>query len=83
MLRHGAFVSLPFSDRMFTYYVLNISEPLPFTERDSPRDQMIVTLFLLVVIGLLIGAAIKTRMEMIGVDTSEAWSSGRAWWEVS
>jgi len=40
-----------------------------------------VTLFLLVVIGLLIGAAIKTRMEMIGIDSSAAWASGRAWWE--
>jgi hypothetical protein len=53
------------------------------TERDSPRDQIIVTLFLLVVIGLLIGAAIKTRMEMMGIDSSSAWTSGRAWWEVS
>jgi hypothetical protein len=53
------------------------------SERDSPRDQIIVTLFLLVVIGLLIGAAIKTRMEMIGIDSSAAWASGRSWWEVS
>lgn len=42
-----------------------------------------MTLFLLVVIGLLIGAAIKTRLEMIGIDSSAAWASGRAWWEVS
>jgi len=50
-------------------------------QRDSPRDQIIVTLFLLIVIGLLIGSAIKTRMEMMGIDSSSAWTSGRAWWE--
>lgn len=43
---------------------------------------MVVTLFLLIVIGLLIGAAIKTRMEKIGFDRQAAWSSGRSWWEV-
>ncbi len=43
---------------------------------------MIVTLFLLLIIGLLIGAAVKTRLEKIGFDTSRAWSSSRAWWEV-
>lgn len=31
------------------------------TERDSPRDQLIVTFFLLVVIGLLLYAAIRSR----------------------
>jgi len=50
-------------------------------QRDSPRDQMIVTLFLLIIIGLLIGAAVKTRLEQFGFDTNQAWSSGRAWWE--
>lgn len=44
---------------------------------------MIVTLFLLTVIGLLIGAAIKTRLEIIGINSSAAWASGRSWWEVS
>ncbi|KAF8335483.1 uncharacterized protein EI90DRAFT_2913297, partial [Cantharellus anzutake] len=50
-------------------------------QRDSPRDQMIVTLFLLTIIGLLIGAAVKTRLERIGFDSNRAWSSGRTWWE--
>ena len=48
------------------------------TERDSPRDQLVVTLFLLIVFGLLIGAAIKGRMTKV-VD----WNAGtRRWWEV-
>ena len=47
-------------------------------ERDSPRDQLVVTLFLLIVFGLLIGAAIKGRMAKV-VD----WNAGtRRWWEV-
>jgi hypothetical protein len=47
-------------------------------ERDSPRDQLVVTLFLLVVFGLLIGAAIKGKMAKV-VD----WNVGtRRWWEV-
>lgn len=31
------------------------------TERDSPRDQLIVTFFLLVIIGLLLYSAIRSR----------------------
>ncbi|KZS92971.1 hypothetical protein SISNIDRAFT_549996 [Sistotremastrum niveocremeum HHB9708] len=50
-------------------------------QRDSPRDQLVVTLFLLVVFGLLLGAGIKSRMEKTGFDTSEAWINGRRWWE--
>ena len=47
-------------------------------ERDSPRDQLVVTLFLLVVFGLLIGAAIKGRMAKV-----VNWNAGtRRWWEV-
>ena len=47
-------------------------------ERDSPRDQLVVTLFLLVVFGLLIGAAVKGRMAKV-VD----WNAGtRRRWEV-
>lgn len=52
-------------------------------ERDSPRDQLVVTLFLLTVFGLLLGAGIKHRMEKAGLDTSlPTWSSSRRWWEV-
>jgi hypothetical protein len=42
----------------------------------------VVTLFLLTVFGLLLGAGIKSRMEKAGLDTSIAWSTGRRWWEV-
>ena len=55
------------------------TDPTLGIERDSPRDQLVVTLFLLVVFGLLIGAAIKGRMSKV-VD----WNTGtRRWWEVS
>jgi len=55
-------------------------------QRDSPRDQLVVTLFLLTVFGLLVGAGIKARMEKAGinVDASVAWDAaraGRRWWE--
>jgi len=50
-------------------------------QRDSPRDQLVVTLFLLIVIGLLLGAAVKGRMETAGFSVS-AWSlQQRRWWE--
>ncbi|KAF8516173.1 hypothetical protein BU17DRAFT_51052 [Hysterangium stoloniferum] len=57
-------------------------------QRDSPRDQLVVTLFILTVFGLLVGAGIKARMEKAGinVDASSAWDAARAsrrWWEVS
>ena len=51
-------------------------------ERDSPRDQLVVTLFLLTVFGLLLGAGIKGRMLKAGFDTSLPWTTGRRWWEV-
>ena len=51
-------------------------------ERDSPRDQLVVTLFLLTVFGLLLGAGIKGRMLKAGFDTSLPWSASRRWWEV-
>jgi len=50
-------------------------------QRDSPRDQLVVTLFLLTVFGLLLGAGIKSRMEKAGLYSSIAWSTGRRWWE--
>ncbi|KAG8874762.1 hypothetical protein FRB97_005663 [Tulasnella sp. 331] len=46
-------------------------------QRDSPRDQVVVTLFLLTVFGLLIGAAIRGRMERAGVTLN---AGGRPWW---
>lgn len=49
-------------------------------ERDSPRDQLVVTVFLLIVFGLLLGAGIKSRMEKAGLDVSN-WNNGlQAWW---
>jgi len=51
-------------------------------ERDSPRDQLVVTLFLLTVFGLLLGAGIKGRMVKAGLDTSLPWHTGRKWWQV-
>ncbi len=53
-----------------------------FSERDSPRDQLVVTLFLLTVFGLLLGAGIKGRMLKAGFDTSLPWNTSRRWWEV-
>ncbi|GJJ09678.1 hypothetical protein Clacol_003902 [Clathrus columnatus] len=55
-------------------------------QRDSPRDQLVVTLFLLTVFGLLVGAGIKSRMEKAGirVDANAAWDAARVsrrWWE--
>ncbi|EMD42041.1 hypothetical protein CERSUDRAFT_110585 [Gelatoporia subvermispora B] len=50
-------------------------------QRDSPRDQLVVTLFLLTVFGLLLGAGIKGRMVKAGLDTSLPWSASRRWWE--
>ena len=55
---------------------------LAFSERDSPRDQLVVTLFLLTVFGLLLGAGIKGRMLKAGFDTSLPWNTSRRWWEV-
>ncbi|KAK0478489.1 hypothetical protein IW261DRAFT_1483750 [Armillaria novae-zelandiae] len=51
-------------------------------QRDSPRDQLVVTLFLLTVFGLLLGAGIKSRMIKAGIDTSVPWNAGRRWWEM-
>ncbi|KAN0135723.1 hypothetical protein V8E53_006614 [Lactarius tabidus] len=50
-------------------------------QRDSPRDQLVVTLFLLTVFGLLLGAGIKGRMVKAGLDTSLPWNAGRKWWQ--
>ncbi|KAF8626532.1 hypothetical protein AX15_004835 [Amanita polypyramis BW_CC] len=50
-------------------------------QRDSPRDQLVVTLFLLVVFGLLLGAGIKSRLEKAGLATEMRWDSGQRWWQ--
>ncbi|KZT02731.1 uncharacterized protein LAESUDRAFT_744920 [Laetiporus sulphureus 93-53] len=50
-------------------------------QRDSPRDQLVVTIFLLTVFGLLLGAGIKGRMIKAGLDTSLPWHTSRRWWE--
>ena len=47
-----------------------------------------MTLFLLTVLGLLLGAGVKSRMEKAGIimDPSVAWDAARAsrrWWEVN
>lgn len=52
-------------------------------ERDSPRDQLVVTLFLLTVFGLLLGAGVKSRMLKAGFQAEMPWNTGRRWWEVS
>ncbi|KAF5390353.1 hypothetical protein D9757_002902 [Collybiopsis confluens] len=46
-------------------------------QRNSPRDQAIVSLFVLLVFGLLLGAGIKNRMEKAGFS----WNRGVTWWE--
>lgn len=51
-------------------------------ERDSPRDQLVVTLFLLTVFGLLLGAGVKNRMLKAGLSAELSWSTSRRWWEV-
>ncbi|KIK71030.1 hypothetical protein GYMLUDRAFT_90023 [Collybiopsis luxurians FD-317 M1] len=46
-------------------------------QRNSAKDQAIVTLFLLLVFGLLLGAGVKNRMEKAGFS----WNHGSTWWE--
>ncbi|KAG8219823.1 hypothetical protein J3R82DRAFT_799, partial [Butyriboletus roseoflavus] len=50
-------------------------------QRDSPRDQLVVTLFLLTVFGLLLSAGIKNRMLKAGMDPNIPWLVGRRWWK--
>ncbi|KAH7911191.1 hypothetical protein BJ138DRAFT_951239 [Hygrophoropsis aurantiaca] len=52
-------------------------------QRDSPRDQLVVTVFLLTIFGLLLGAGIKNRMLKAGLHTSLPWNASMRWWEVS
>ncbi|KAA1468247.1 hypothetical protein DENSPDRAFT_770473 [Dentipellis sp. KUC8613] len=51
-------------------------------QRDSPRDQFVVTVFLLTVLGLLLGAGIKGRMVKAGLDPNVPWNAGQKWWQV-
>jgi hypothetical protein len=64
--------------------LLGISDNRGFLrlERDSPRDQLVVTLFLLTVFGLLLGAGIKGKMEKAGLEPRFNWTAGRELWEV-
>ncbi|KAG8803693.1 hypothetical protein FRC19_009908 [Serendipita sp. 401] len=49
-------------------------------ERDSPRDELVVTIFLIIVFGLLVGAAVKGRMDRANLTVN--WDVGtRRWWE--
>ncbi|KAJ7597053.1 hypothetical protein C8J56DRAFT_919041, partial [Mycena floridula] len=48
-------------------------------QRDNPRDQLVVTIFLLTVFGLLLGAGIKNRMVKAGFDSNLRWNT--KWWE--
>jgi len=51
-------------------------------QRDSPRDQLVVTLFLLTVFGLLLGAGVKSRIMKAGLASElPPWSTSRRWWE--
>ncbi|KAK4686935.1 hypothetical protein P7C73_g3183, partial [Tremellales sp. Uapishka_1] len=53
-----------------------------FPERDSPRDQLIVTFFLLIVLGLLLFAAIRARLQK-AIETRGRPTDLREWGEVS
>lgn len=61
---------------------VTIAHILSDLERDSPRDQLVVTLFLLTVFGLLVSSGIKNRMLKAGMDPNISWLVGRRWWEV-
>ena len=74
MWKHGVFVCSP------SVYLILLADCL---ERDSPRDQLVVTLFLLTVFGLLLGAGVKNRMMKAGLSADVSWNTGRRWWEVS
>nr|GAT44201.1 predicted protein [Mycena chlorophos] len=51
-------------------------------QRDSPRDQLVVSIFLLTVFGLLLGAGIKSRMVKAGfAERQLPWEAGRRWWD--
>jgi len=51
-------------------------------QRDSPRDQFVVTLFLLTVFGLLLGAGVKNRILKAGFTPELPWRRNNArWWE--
>jgi hypothetical protein len=77
MSKQDAFVRL---NRNFFY---NKRTHLGYVERDSPRDQFVVTLFLLTVFGLLLGAGIKNRILKAGFTPELPWRRNNSrWWEV-
>lgn len=77
MWKQGVFVGFP------PLLVLLVTKECLFAERDSPRDQLVVTLFLLTVFGLLLGAGVKSRIMKAGLASElPPWSSSRRWWEV-
>lgn len=51
------------SHAKFHFSEIQPTDPLRFllVERDSPRDQLVVTCFILIVVGLLLTAAIRNR----------------------
>lgn len=78
MLKQDAFVRFA---RVFFY---NKYTHHSYVERDSPRDQFVVTLFLLTVFGLLLGAGIKNRILKAGFTPELPWRRNNTrWWEVS
>ncbi|EIW86700.1 hypothetical protein CONPUDRAFT_44921, partial [Coniophora puteana RWD-64-598 SS2] len=53
-------------------------------QRDSPRDQLVVIMFLLTVFGLLLGISIRNRMAKAGLEARLPWhvNLNPRWWEV-
>ena len=76
MLRLDVFV------RVLSFSRVSVSLLSYHIERDSPRDQFVVTLFLLTVFGLLLGAGIKGKLLKAGIDVNRSWSPQGKWWEV-
>jgi len=71
---------LPFVPLALSRFLVPDTILLP--ERNSPRDQLVVTLFLLTVFGLLLAAGIKDRMLKAGFTPTLSWNPRRRWWEV-
>jgi hypothetical protein len=83
MSRHGASVR---DSPLVPAFPLISEQRTVNIERNSPRDQLIVILFLLTVFGLLLGAGIKNRMMEAGITAPTLpWQTAnrRRWWEVS
>ncbi|KAH8835739.1 hypothetical protein DL96DRAFT_1575392 [Flagelloscypha sp. PMI_526] len=50
-------------------------------QRDSPRDQLIVSVYILLIFALLLGAGVSSRMIKAGIDPNVPWQSSKRWWE--